>query len=96
MKWIFGSMILGVAIGYFRLLPKQLTAKINHGMFVFLILMVIALGVKLGSDKDILGKLGSLGWQALVLALLSMIGSSLALWALDRFWPGGKKGESHD
>lgn len=96
MKWVFGSMVLGVAIGYFRLLPKQLTEKINQGMFIFLILMIISLGVKLGSDKNILGKLGHMGWQALVLALFSMIGSSLALWALDRFWPADIKEENHD
>ena len=84
---IFSSMIVGIIIGHFRLIPSGQMSKIHHFILISLMGMLFALGAKVGSDPDVLGKLGQIGWKSFVIAMLSMIGSALALFAMDKIWP---------
>lgn len=84
---IIGSMIAGVVAGYFRITPKSQMNRIHHLIFISLMGMLLALGAQVGSNAEVLGKLGSLGWQSFVIAMLSMAGSAFALWLMDKFWP---------
>ena len=94
---IFASMIGGVLVGFFRLLPKKYAGSIHRLIFISLMGMLLALGAQVGSSAEVLGKMGSLGWKSFVISMLSMAGSAFALWLMDRFWPiridpkGGKK-----
>lgn len=84
---IFSSMVAGIVIGHFRLIPSSQMNKIHHFILISLMGMLFALGAQVGSDSDVLGKLGQIGWQSFVIAMLSMIGSALALFAMDKVWP---------
>ena len=90
---IFASMIVGIIIGHFRLIPNNQMSKMHHFILISLIGMLFALGAQVGSDPDVLGKLGQIGWKSFVIAMLSMIGSALALLAMDKIWPIHIQGE---
>ena len=70
-------MFLGVGLGFlfknlnlFSFLPKSITITIY--------LLLFLLGITVGSNKDIVNNLASLGWQAFILAFFASIGSALA------------------
>ena len=87
MEYIFGSIALGIEVGYFRLLPKSWTQMTQKFIFVSMIGMVTALGAKIGNDHEVLRQVSLLGWQSLVIGILAVIGSIFALWLMNQVWP---------
>ena len=74
---VISIMFLGVGLGFlfknlnlFSFLPKSITFTIY--------LLLFLLGITVGSNKDIVNNLASLGWQAFILAFFASIGSALA------------------
>ena len=82
MEIIIGSLLAGLATGWFVRVPSVLGSRLGHIATVTLFVMLAALGAQIGSDKDLLGKLGSLGLHALVLCLFSVAGSVGCLWLI--------------
>jgi uncharacterized membrane protein YbjE (DUF340 family) len=87
MGLIFVALLAGIAMGYLRLLPDrlfQLTGKLTTaGVMLLLFLM----GGQIGSDEEILAGLGQIGVQAVLFALAAIIGSVLAVKALEAMVP---------
>ncbi|MCL6638649.1 MAG: lysine exporter LysO family protein [Firmicutes bacterium] len=81
MELVFLSLLAGFAIGRFwRDSPQKikLAGKVSSGGLVILLLLM---GARLGSDREVLSGLLKMGWQAAALAALSIAGSVILLQA---------------
>ena len=85
-------MFGGIGIGYlFRNLKFLQNVEKTTSLTIFLLLFI--LGLSIGSNSLIINNLGRFGWQAVVLAASSILGSMLASFLVFRlfFRKGGKK-----
>lgn len=90
MFYIILTMFAGIGIGYIIRNFKSLT-YIGKTISVTIYVMLFFLGVKIGTDENILKNLSGIGLQALVLALAGISGSVLAAWAVYRYFFKGKE-----
>lgn len=78
---VIGIMFAGIAAGYlFRRLPllQQLGKPISYTILLLLLL----LGISVGSNDNIINNLSTLGGEAFLLALAATLGSVLAAWGV--------------
>ena len=74
---VIGIMFAGIAMGY--LLRKiELLQKIGKPISYTIFLLLFLLGISVGTNKDIVDNLATLGGQAFLLAVASTGGSVLA------------------
>lgn len=74
MFYLILTMLAGVVAGLLMRKVKSLS-HIGKAISVTIYLMLFVLGVKIGSDENILANLSTLGLQALLLALAGALGS---------------------
>ena len=53
--------------------------------FVALMILIVALGIKLGANDEVISSLGQIGVAALVITVMAMLGSLIAVYLLRRF-----------
>lgn len=87
---IISIMFIGIGIGYL-MRNVQMLQKVEKSASLTILLLLFVLGVSIGSNRLIVDNLGRFGWQAAVLASLSITGSMLA--SLMVFHLFFKKGE---
>lgn len=75
MQILFTCLLTGVAVGWWRLLPKRILDQAGHGMMVGVMLLLLTMGLKIGVDRNTLSQLGAYGLQALGFAVFSILGS---------------------
>ena len=76
-------MFLGVACGFLmRKGPTRWSGKVTT---VLIWVLLLLLGIEVGSDKELISSLPELGWEAAVIALASLLGSCIFAWGLWRF-----------
>ena len=75
MQLIIISLIVGICIGYFDLLPSKITALANHLVLGGLFVLLFVMGFEIGINQKILNNLDQLGVEAILLAGGSIIGS---------------------
>lgn len=83
---ILVALLVGLMVGYLFRLSDEWMVRINQLIFVSLAVLIMALGAQIGADPEVLSNLGSLGLQALLLTLLSIGGSVLVVWLIERRW----------
>ena len=88
---IISIMFIGIGIGYL-MRNVQMLQKVEKSASLTILLLLFVLGVSIGSNRLIVDNLGRFGWQAAVLASLSITGSMLA--SLMVFHLFFKKGET--
>jgi len=69
---------LGALVGWNGLVPDYWQSYIPRWSRGFLLLMLFALGAKLGASTEVHSHLPALGLKALVISLATMLGSILA------------------
>jgi len=74
MWYPFVGMGLGFLIGYFFWRP-WLHRVVDRSLNISLAFVIFALGGKLGANQELIGSLGTIGWQSLVLLVLATAGS---------------------
>ena len=74
---IISIMFVGIGIGYV-LRNLQFLQKIEKSTSLTIFLLLFVLGISIGSNSLIINDLGRFGWQAAILATLSILGSMLA------------------
>ena len=85
---IISIMFIGIGIGYL-MRNVQMLQKVEKSASLTILLL---LGVSIGSNRLIVDNLGRFGWQAAVLASLSITGSMLAsLMVFHLFFKKGEK-----
>ena len=89
---IISIMFIGIGIGYL-MRNVQMLQKVEKSASLTILLLLFVLGVSIGSNRLIVDNLGRFGWQAAVLASLSITGSMLAsLMVFHLFFKKGEKG----
>lgn len=89
---IISIMFVGIGIGYV-LRNLQFLQKIEKSTSLTIFLLLFVLGISIGSNSLIINNLGRFGWQAAILATLSILGSMLASFLVFHlfFKKGGKQ-----
>lgn len=77
-------LLLGIAIGALRLIPTRLHRFVNGVSTLSLLVMLTALGAKLGAQPSILDRIALLGIKALILALAAIAGAVLFVYVWQR------------
>lgn len=84
---VISMMFGGIGIGYlFRNLKFLQNVEKTTSLTIFLLLFI--LGLSIGSNSLIINNLGRFGWQAVVLAASSILGSMLASFLVFRLFLG--------
>lgn len=78
---VIGIMFAGIAAGYL-LLKIELLQKIGKPISYTIFLLLFLLGISVGTNKEIVDNLATLGGQAFLLALAATAGSVLAAWGV--------------
>lgn len=74
---IISIMFTGISIGYL-LRDLRFLQKVEKSISLTIFLLLFVLGLSIGSNSLIINNIGKFGWQAIVLATLSILGSLLA------------------
>ena len=89
---IISIMFIGIGIGYLMRNVQNVAKKWRKSASLTILLLLFVLGVSIGSNRLIVDNLGRFGWQAAVLASLSITGSMLAsLMVFHLFFKKGEK-----
>ncbi|MBM7624368.1 LysO family transporter [Sporohalobacter salinus] len=72
---IISSLLLGVLLGYFEILPKKIFDLTDKLIIIGLVSLLFSMGAEIGLNDKIMANLDKLGLQALVLAVGSIMGS---------------------
>lgn len=82
---IIGIMFGGIGIGY--LLRKiAFLEKLNKSISLTIYLLLFLLGISVGNNDTIMNNLGTLGGEALLIALAATLGSVTAAWGVCHFF----------
>lgn len=82
-------MLTGMGLGF--ALKAGRFVFVRHIITVLIWVLLFLLGIEVGCNPRVIGGLGRLGVEALVLALAGVLGSVVLAWALYKF---GGKGDS--
>ena len=74
---IISIMFTGIGIVYL-LRDLRFLQKVEKSISLTIFLLLFVLGLSIGSNSLIINNIGKFGWQAIVLATLSILGSLLA------------------
>ena len=74
---IISIMFTGIGIGYLSR-DLRFLQKVEKSISLTIFLLLFVLGLSIGSNSLIINNIGKFGWQAIVLATLSILGSLLA------------------
>lgn len=78
--------------GHFNILPENFYNLANKITMFGLIVLLFSMGLGIGSNSDLLNNLDTLGLQAFLLALGSVLGSIIVTWYLQKWiFRGDKK-----
>ncbi len=92
---IFGALILGVFIGYKKLLPEKYLHWSEKITFCGLALLLWTMGAQIGAERDILRQLNVLGVQAFILAASSVLISVLSVYQLQKLLKPRQRGHEN-
>lgn len=81
----------GIVTGYvFRRRPRVAGTADRVTTWV-IYLLLFTLGLSIGADREIMGQLGTLGLEGLVLAVCGLLGSTVCAWIVWRLWFRGRE-----
>lgn len=80
---VIGFMLCGILIGY--LSRKHTFHGIGRFITALIWMLLFLLGEEVGSNQQIIESMGTLGLEALTIALASILGSCLTAWGLWHF-----------
>lgn len=77
---VIGLMLAGILVGY--LTRKHALTGIGRLITSLIWVLLFLLGVEVGSNKQIIEGLGTLGLEAITITFAAVLGSCLAAWGL--------------
>lgn len=86
---VIGIMFAGIGLGY--LMRRQNLPWINNVITALIWLLLFLLGIEVGHNEQIIRSLPTLGLEAFVIAIVCVLGSCLAAWALWKHVNGRKE-----
>ena len=72
---LFTCLLAGVAVGWWKLLPKSILDRAGRGMMLGVMFLLLTMGLRIGVDRDTLSQLGAYGLQSLGFAIFTILGS---------------------
>lgn len=80
MKILILSLLIGILIGSFKIIPKKYL-KLNSKFQLFaLILLLFSMGISIGSNKEMFSLINKLGLQAISFSIMTILFSTLVLY----------------
>ncbi|RKD27912.1 Membrane protein of unknown function [Caminicella sporogenes DSM 14501] len=76
---------LGAYIGFKELVPKKISGKVSSIQYVCLLFLLFVMGVKIGTNKEILRLFPKLGFTALIISIFSIIFSILGVKVISKY-----------
>ena len=80
---VIGIMFAGIGLGY--LLRRQSLPWIGKAITLLIWLLLFLLGIEVGYNEQIIRSLPTLGLEAFTIAIVCVLGSCLAAWALWKY-----------
>ncbi|MDF2633480.1 MAG: protein of unknown function rane [Pelosinus sp.] len=74
------SLLAGCLLGASNLIKEAWVGYLDRIVMMIVFILLIAVGIGIGSNQELIANLTVLGWKAMVIAALSTVGSILALW----------------
>ncbi|ABO50838.1 protein of unknown function DUF340, membrane [Desulforamulus reducens MI-1] len=75
MTWIIlGAVVLGIALGHW-VIPAQYIQQLDYVTTTSLYLLLLAIGIDLGRQKEVWVRLWNMGWKVLLIPVLVAVGS---------------------
>jgi len=74
---VFFSILSGIAVGYL-LRQKKVTQKTGMLLNLVIMLLLLFLGIAVGSNREVVTRFASIGMEALLLTLGGTLGSLIA------------------
>lgn len=81
---ILVSLLVGVVIGLLNILPRKIVKYNSRFQQIGVILLIFSMGASIGSNREILRNLESMGFKALIFACLTSILSIAAVYAVSK------------
>lgn len=72
-------LALGAFIGNRKLLKDSIMKKLDHIQTLALLLLLFIMGISIGMDRDVITSFATIGIQAIILAVFSVIFSILGV-----------------
>ena len=76
---------LGIFLGGRHLWGETFSRWLGKLQLASLLALIVALGIRLGADREVMGSLGQIGLSSLTITLFSMTGSLIAVTLLRRY-----------
>lgn len=83
MLQLLGTIVLGVMVGW--LLRSKRLHFVGRVTSTLVLLLLFFLGVEVGSSKEVMSTLPTLGGKAVTIGASAMLGSVLLAWVLHRW-----------
>ena len=80
------TLALGIIIGKKKLAPDWLIERMDKALTIVIYILIFLIGIEVGSYREVLKNIGSIGVKAVAIALLSIAGSAY----LSKFASGRK------
>lgn len=81
---VIAIMGLGILFGYL-IRHKNIRGIISGTTTALIWLLLFVLGIEVGHNRQVIESLGTLGLEALFIAIISLIGSCIAAWILWKY-----------
>lgn len=94
MIYILLSLVGGIAIGYLFPIGAAGSKYIQRVTMGGLFILLAAMGAQLGTNEKVLASLDRIGFQAILLAGLSVFGSILMVLSVYKWLGAGKSGKT--
>lgn len=79
-------LVIGAFIGFYNLHHRKLDQVLGKLQVVALLFILFVMGIRLGADREVTGAIGEIGFQALMIALGSVIFSVLFVFIGRKLW----------
>lgn len=81
---VIAIMGLGILFGYL-IRHKNIRGIISGATTALIWLLLFVLGIEVGHNRQVIESLGTLGLEALFIAIISLVGSCIAAWILWKY-----------
>ncbi|AOY77007.1 LysO family transporter [Clostridium formicaceticum] len=89
-------LILGAVIGYKNVFGSFLSEKIGVIQNCALLFLLLIMGISIGIDENVIQYFGVIGYQSMILAIFSIVGSILAVKIIAKKVLGQEEGIEDD
>lgn len=90
MVHVLACMAAGIFLG-FKVIPERYQKLNGLLQYIFIAVLIFAMGAGLGSNPAFFAELRTVGLKALLFAAVPIVFSVLAVWAVTKGDTGGKK-----